>query len=268
MDRRDLARMRAGQPRGDPGTEVAAMGGVTPVAEHAGHDRVPQLGDLRIGQATGRWWPGEAEAGQGGQHDGEGVRRVAAVRGRVGEQRQQRQVLQERTRPAVGQHQRQRVRPGAGRVHQVHGDPVDLGPQVGEPVQPGLQGQRVEGPPVLDQPGQPVPGHAALPGTVARARPGPAQPGGAQPQGQIPRCLDVQRRPERFGAGMRRAHAEIMSHPPSRVPAAPRGQVTQAGDVPDAIRLTAQSNSQVILAPTMSKRYLSHTRAVRFGDER
>ena len=69
-------------------TDPAAHGGEPPVAEHIRHDRVPQLRDLFVDQATGRRRAGEAEARKRGQHDTERVPRVAAVRGRVGEQRQ------------------------------------------------------------------------------------------------------------------------------------------------------------------------------------
>ena len=95
-------------------------------------------------------------------------------------------------------------------LNQVDGHAADVGAQVGEPVQPGLEDQRVEGAPVGDQRGEPVPGHAAFPGTVG-AR---GQPGGAQSQGQVPEGLDIQRRTERLGTGARRGHTEIMTYRP------------------------------------------------------
>jgi hypothetical protein len=94
-------------------------------------------------------------------------------------------------------------------MHQVHGHAVNIGAQVGEPVQACLEDQRVEGPPVADQLGEPGPGHTAFP-RPAGAR---GQPGGAQPQRQVPEGLDVQRSPERHGTRVRRGHTEIMAYP-------------------------------------------------------
>jgi hypothetical protein len=69
--------------------------------------------------------------------------------------------------------QRHRVRPGSGRVHQVHGDPADLDAQVGQPVKAGLESLRIERSPVRNEAREPVAGHAARPRARIEAR----QPG-------------------------------------------------------------------------------------------
>ncbi len=54
-------------------------------------------------------WAGEAVAGEGGDHQVEGVGRVAAVGRRVGQRADHVEELDDRARPAVGEDQRQRV---------------------------------------------------------------------------------------------------------------------------------------------------------------
>ena len=123
--------------RGEPG-----------VAEAPGHQPVPEPGDRGAGEAARRRGGGEAEPRQRRHHHGERVRRVAAERARVGQQRDQVQVLAERAGPAVGQQQWQRVGTAARHVHQV--DPLAVHGRfpVGQPVQPGLESGRIERLPV------------------------------------------------------------------------------------------------------------------------
>ena len=66
------------------------------------------------------------------------------MRGRVGQERDQVEVLTERSGPAVGQQQRQRVGTLPGNVHQVDPLAADVRFLVGKPVQPGLEGGGVE----------------------------------------------------------------------------------------------------------------------------
>jgi len=89
-----------------------------------------------------QWWRMAGDASPA--LDRTSVRRIAAVRGRVGQQRDQVQVLTERAGPAVGQQQRQRIRALSGHVHQVDQLPVHERFPVGQPVQPGLEGGGVE----------------------------------------------------------------------------------------------------------------------------
>ena len=58
------------------------------------------------GPAAVRGWPGETVARQRGDDEVDGVGRVAAMRGRVGERSQHPLELHDRPRPAVQQHQR------------------------------------------------------------------------------------------------------------------------------------------------------------------
>jgi hypothetical protein len=109
----------------------------------------------------------------------------------------------------VGQQQRQRIRPRARRVHHVHGHAADLHAQMSELVQPGLQRERVEGPPVGDQRAKPVPRRAALPRVVGARWP----PGRAQPLGQITQGRAVQHGAERLSVGGGGSHDQIMAHP-------------------------------------------------------
>jgi hypothetical protein len=147
------------------------------IAQDPCHQPVPERGDRGGRKPARRRGGGKSEPRQRRHHHGERVRGIAAVRSRVGQQRDQVQVLTERAGPAVGQQQRQRVRAPSGRVYQVdplavHGDFA-----VGQLVQPGLERGHVEPLPVRQQRGQPGPGHAAGPALpVRRGQPGPRQP--------------------------------------------------------------------------------------------
>src|SRR3712207_135567 len=70
---------------------------------------------------------GEAVAGQGRQHEVEGVLGTSAVRGRVGERADGLEQLDDRAGPAVGHDQRQRILMPRPDVDEVDLDPVDLG---------------------------------------------------------------------------------------------------------------------------------------------
>jgi len=139
VDAHDCIGVGPGQARGDPGAKVAAVGGVPRIAKAVGHQPVPQRGDRVGAEPARRRRGGEAEPGQRRHDDGERVRGVTAVRLRVGQQGEQVQVLAERARPAVGQQQRQRVWPATGRMDQVQQLTIQVGPQVGQLVQPGLE---------------------------------------------------------------------------------------------------------------------------------
>jgi hypothetical protein len=74
-----------GQAVGDHGPDVAAVGAESLIAEHLGHQLGPELGDP-VGAASTRQRVAEPVARQGGDYHVEGVGRVAAVAGRVGQQ--------------------------------------------------------------------------------------------------------------------------------------------------------------------------------------
>ena len=68
----------------------------------------------------------------------EGVRRARAVRGGIGERADELQLLDDRARPAVADDQRERVLVLGADVDEVDVEPVDLGDEVREGVQPRL----------------------------------------------------------------------------------------------------------------------------------
>jgi hypothetical protein len=87
---------------------------------------------------------GEGEPGQRGDHHIEAVPFIGPVGGRVGQQRRQLEQLGERARPAVGEHQRERIRAGAPLVHEMHPLAADVRGELGEGVQVLLLGAPVE----------------------------------------------------------------------------------------------------------------------------
>jgi hypothetical protein len=97
--------------------DIAAVGAEPFVAEPVAQQPAPAVGGRRLEHGPGRR-VGEAVPGQRGDHHVEGVPGLPAVGGRVGEQRQQLQVLDERAREAMGSpggQQRPQV-PGVGPV--------------------------------------------------------------------------------------------------------------------------------------------------------
>ena len=181
--------------QGDHRAGVAALGEVAVVAE-AAHQLDPGAGDPAVLPAGLAGRAGEAEAGDGRDHQVEGVRRVAAVRARVGQRVDHVEELGDRAGPAVGEQQRRRVRLGGAHVQEVHPGAVDLGGELGVGVQPGLGGPPVVGGgPVLGQLPEVLTGHPPAPADVRQlARP----PGPRDPLGEVVevglRDLD----PERF----------------------------------------------------------------------
>jgi len=77
--------------------------------------------------------------GQGGGHQIEGVGLAGAVGGGVGEGPDELQLLDDRARPAVGDDQRQRVAMAGADVEEVDVEAVELGHELGQDVQPGLE---------------------------------------------------------------------------------------------------------------------------------
>jgi hypothetical protein len=75
---------------------------------------------------------------QRGDHHIEGVRRAAAVGGRIGERPDDLRLLDDRAGPAVGDDQRQGVGMGGADVEEVEVEAVDLGRELRQRVQRGL----------------------------------------------------------------------------------------------------------------------------------
>ena len=172
----------AADERGDEGAHVPALHAVAVVAEP-----VHQLGQrgggaavrpAGLGQRTG-----ESVAGQRRDHQVEGVGRVAAVRGRVGERADQVEELHDRARPAVQEQQRGGVRLGGAHVQEVQLGAVDRGDELGI----GVERRLVRPPVVLLGPvggefAQVGGGDAALPAGAGQVA-GPAGPG--QPLAEV-----------------------------------------------------------------------------------
>ena len=103
-------------PRRDDGSPVAALHAIGPaIVELLVNQRVPQAGDGARADRAGAAVvadrrAGEAVARQRRRDDVEGVERIAAVVLGMGERVDDVQELDDRARPAVGDHQRQRPR--------------------------------------------------------------------------------------------------------------------------------------------------------------
>jgi hypothetical protein len=109
----------------DARSPVAALCPIALVTEPA-HQRYPGGGDAFDAPAPLRWLIAEAVAWKGRTHDVEGVRRLAAVRGRVGERPNDLEELDHRAGPAVGDDQRERAGVGRAYVDEVDSKPIYL----------------------------------------------------------------------------------------------------------------------------------------------
>ena len=140
------------QPGGNTATDISALGGELGVAKVLGHQLVPHTGHPLHLHAPVLSMVGEPEAGQGWRDHIEGVGRIAAVAGWVGQQGNDLGHLEEATWPAVGDDQRYGIRALAFLVDEVDIQTVHLGLEVAEGVELGFLGAPVElSPPMLDQ---------------------------------------------------------------------------------------------------------------------
>jgi len=148
VDADDAVGVADGEPVGDVGADVAAVGAEPLVAEHVGQQPGQGVGDHRTGHRAGGRQVGEDVAGQRRHDHVEGVGGVAAVAAGVGQQRHQQQHLGEGARPAVGQEQGQwRGAAGdadAGHVDEVQQLPVEVGAVVRDGVERLLPSPPVE----------------------------------------------------------------------------------------------------------------------------
>ena len=122
---------------GDAGALVAALGDVAGVAE-AAHELSPGLCRAVLIPADLLRLVGEAEAGQRRQDEVERVLGASAVGGRIGERADDVEHLDHRTGPAVRDEQRQRVLVRRLDVDEMDLEPVDLGLELRQRVQPRL----------------------------------------------------------------------------------------------------------------------------------
>jgi len=102
------------------------VGGVAVVAEPVVHEAVPQVRHLRRHQPSGRRRPRPAETGERRDDHVEGVGRVAVVGRRIAERAEEMEILQAGAGPAMGEHQRARVRAAPGDPHRVHCAAADV----------------------------------------------------------------------------------------------------------------------------------------------
>jgi hypothetical protein len=124
MDADEVRRAMRAQPRGDERAPVAALRGVTVVAQ-AEHERVEHRSDVRQRAAALIGREGKRVARQRRCHDRERVGRIAAVRGGIGEQRDQLHELEHGAGPAVREQQRRRLRAAAFDMDVVDVDALD-----------------------------------------------------------------------------------------------------------------------------------------------
>ncbi len=128
---RDLARHEV--------APVAALRDVAVVAEPR-HELGPRPCDAARVPAALDGGSGEPVAGEARHHHVERVGGIAAVRSRVAERLDHVEELDERTRPPVGEQQRERALDRRRGVEEVHAGAVDLGAEVVERVHARLPG--------------------------------------------------------------------------------------------------------------------------------
>ena len=177
----DARGMLAGEPGGDGGPPVAALDGEFFIAE-GGHQLGPEAGHGLGAAARGGRAGGEAEAGERGDDDVEGIGRVAAMGAGVGEKREDALHFKEGAGPAVTDEEGHGPGPLPFRVDEVDGQAVDLQHELGEAIEAGLDGAPVEPvPPMGGQVLQEGAGGAVRPGVVIDlVRPAGAGEAGAE----------------------------------------------------------------------------------------
>jgi hypothetical protein len=117
--------------------DVAAVSAESCVAETIPHQPTPHVGDRPFEHRRGHR-VGEAVAGQRGDDDVESVFGAPAVGQRVGQERQEVEMLEERAREAMGEDDRKRGRPVPALVDEMHPQPVDPGEMVRQTVELAL----------------------------------------------------------------------------------------------------------------------------------
>ena len=118
-----------------PRPPVPALRDISVVAE-ARHQRVPRRGDALHAPAGMRRLVRKAVTRQRRRYDVKGVLRLAAEGCRIGERRNDFVKFDDRSRPAVGEDDRQRVRVFRPRMDEVDVQAVDLGAELREGINP------------------------------------------------------------------------------------------------------------------------------------
>ena len=104
-------RVERRNPVADTGAHVLAVSAVALVAQFSGHQQVPEPGDTAVGEGLVFQGLRKSEAGQGGDDDVEKVLSPSAMGRGIRQERDQREQLNERVRPAMTEHERHRGRP-------------------------------------------------------------------------------------------------------------------------------------------------------------
>ena len=156
-------RMIVADPAADHAAPVAALGDVAVIAQHPAHQGRDVHGHAPRADGPARFFR-KGVARQRRRHDmkGRGVRR--AVAGRVGQRPDHLLEFDEGAGPAVDQQQGPGIRPRRAAMDIVQLQPIGLGPEMRQRVQPGLDGAPVI---VLD----PIPAEVAQPVRVRAERP-------------------------------------------------------------------------------------------------
>ena len=135
--------MLVAEPRRDGAAPVAPLGEIAAVSKDVGHEGGEHPGHPAGTPGTGR--PArEGKPRERRRDDVECVLGVASMTLRVGKRTDDIEELDDGSRPAVGDDQRQGVRVAALLVNEVDVDPVDRRREVGKAVDPGLLPPPVE----------------------------------------------------------------------------------------------------------------------------
>ena len=126
--------MVAAEPRGDQGPPVPALSQISVVAQDLSHQGVEQARRATLADRA-CWLRRKPEAGQRGDHQVEGIGRVAAEFRGPGQLLDRLPELIVRARPAMGQDQRTLAASLADHVQEVDIEVLHLGRKLREPVQ-------------------------------------------------------------------------------------------------------------------------------------
>jgi hypothetical protein len=136
----DADQLRSAKQRhllGDGIAPIAALRDEARIAE-ALHQHDPGAGDPDRIPAGRIRLPRKAVAGQRGDYEVECVGRAPAMHGRIGQRLDDLQLLDDRTRPAMGDDDGQRMVVPRADMDEMHVHPIDLGNELRQAVQPRL----------------------------------------------------------------------------------------------------------------------------------
>lgn len=138
MDRRQAVKREPAHFGGDHAAPIAALGDIAIVAETL-HQHVPRLADAVAVPAFRIRFVAEAEARDRRDYQMECLPGLAAVLGRIDQWIDDVQELDDRSRPAMRHHHRQRVRMRRADVQEVNAESIDFGLELRIAVQAGFE---------------------------------------------------------------------------------------------------------------------------------